>query len=344
MISLLISNVCQCGPSLSFSENRGVSPASQLVVLQGIQFIGLGAVMDELTPRERVYDTIEQLTTRTDRIISVGYLLDRESEMEVPGASENSRRVKLKDTETIPLDIWVQNFPKDLNMSYEVKRTIDLVRRNELAVLTQELEKRLAVQKAFPNRANNKFKLGITTHNLAVLNVLAGEDNKAEHLFRKAVSLKASSFGANHPEVALSLGQIGIQQFSQGQFQEALVSFQEAHKIHVASNHPFEAILNNIACCEFQLGNHKKAARTLQEAREIQRKSQVSTAQADLDLLHVATMITNHGYLLLAMKQYEEARALFQEGLLIQESVLSSDHRAVRDTLSNIEFSNAFHS
>jgi hypothetical protein len=47
---------------------------------------------------------------------------------------------------------------------------------------------------------------------------------------------------------------------------------------------------------------------------------------------------------MLALKQYEEARSILEEALLIQESVLEDGHRAIRDTRSNLEFTNAFHS
>ena len=83
----------------------------QFVELHGIRFIGLGAVVDELTPRERVYDTLEQLTTRTERMISVGYLID------VPAiVAENRYQLSgpIKVTETVPLDVWNTRYPGSL--------------------------------------------------------------------------------------------------------------------------------------------------------------------------------------------------------------------------------------
>ena len=59
-----------------------LSPSSQFIELIGIQYIGLGAVVDELTPKERVYDTLEQLTTRTERLITIGYLVDEEEKQQ----------------------------------------------------------------------------------------------------------------------------------------------------------------------------------------------------------------------------------------------------------------------
>lgn len=98
-----------------------MGPQTQIVEMRGIRFIGLGAVVDELTPRERVYDTLEVFRTRTERLVSVGYLLDRESE-------DTPRSLVEKVVETCPLDTWNRDFPDQRNLSKEVKRVIDLVK------------------------------------------------------------------------------------------------------------------------------------------------------------------------------------------------------------------------
>lgn len=196
----------------------------------------------------------------------------------------------------------------------------------------------------------NFYISGITAHNLGVAKVLAGDDSAAEPLFREAISLKETAFGRDHEEVALSWDELGIQLFARGEFDEASAAFREAHRLRESLSssgipNPILAMtLNNIACCDFQKGNHETALRSLEEARSIQHRAVGSPVQDDLELLHVAIVYCNCGYLKLAMKQYEEARSILEEGLLIQQSVLDDNHRAVRDTLSNIEFTNAFHS
>jgi tetratricopeptide (TPR) repeat protein len=77
-------------------------------------------------------------------------------------------------------------------------------------------------------------------------------------------------------------------------------------------------VLNNIGCCRFSEGNHKQAWVTFLEARDIQQK----TAQADLDLLHVAITLSNLGYVLIQMRQYEQAQEVFEEALLVSLVVL----------------------
>jgi hypothetical protein len=109
---------CLCEPFQFVERTR--SQSEQFVELHSVKFIGLGAVEDELTPRERVYDTLQQLTTRTERLVSIGYLLD-EPRNDVDTSSNAEVR---KATEAIPLDIWNQNYPNDQSMSNEVKTTI----------------------------------------------------------------------------------------------------------------------------------------------------------------------------------------------------------------------------
>jgi hypothetical protein len=117
LVSAFLGN-CLCEPFQFVERTRGQSV--QFVELHSVKFIGLGAVEDELTPRERVYDTLQQLTTRPERLISIGYLLDEPQN----GVESSSNGEVRKATEAIPLDIWNQNYPNDQSMSKEVKKTI----------------------------------------------------------------------------------------------------------------------------------------------------------------------------------------------------------------------------
>lgn len=321
----------------------GVS--TQFVQLQGIRFIGLGAVVDELTPRERVYDTLEVFRTKSERLVTIGYLLDSDVDSTAqPHALE-------KVVETLPLDVWVRDFPDERNMSRDVKNTVELVKSKQFSALANDLSKLLNWQKKHIRSGINFYLVGITAHNLSVAKLLEGDDKEAESLFREAITLKEAAFGRDHAEVALSWDELGIQLFARGDFQGASSAFGQAHGLRKERDgggdtpNPILAMtLNNIACCDFQMGNYHSALRSLEEARNIQHNAIGSSAQDDLDLLHVAIVYGNCGYLNLALKQYEEARSILEEALLIQQSVLADDHRAVRDTLSNIEFTNAFHS
>jgi tetratricopeptide (TPR) repeat protein len=121
----------------------------------------------------------------------------------------------------------------------------------------------------------------------------------------------------------VSLDEIGIQLFAQEKFEEALTVFNEARTIRtktLGANHPKVAmVMNNIACCNFQMGDSLAALETFKEARDIQQQSLAmgSSAKANLDLLHVATTSCNYGYMHLRLKHYEEAQTIFEENLLV---------------------------
>ncbi len=83
-------------------------------------------MVDELTAKERVYDTVEQLTNRTERLISIGYLVDEELEGQDVEKLDQLRSRKI--SETVPLDIWNKNYPHDNSMSRVLKKTIEKIK------------------------------------------------------------------------------------------------------------------------------------------------------------------------------------------------------------------------
>ncbi len=352
--------------ALSFSS-------TQFLELHGIQFIGLGAIEDELTAKERVYDTLEQLTTRTDRLISIGCLVETPNsnlartdctavaQSSSPSSKETSKNVTIT-TQSIPYDVWDATYPNDRTMYGAVKRTIENIKARNFKEALSDFRRAYHQQKRNPSRNGNAFMLGITVHNMGVVSVLAGHDAEALPLFEEAVALKSSTFGPQHPEVAISLDELGIQLFAVERYEDALSTFSQSYSIlaqvHGPDNPRLSMVLNNMACCAFQMRDIQVALSTMSRAMQLQK----ATAQprdasngggggspannADMELLHTAILLNNSGYLRVCVKEYEEARACFDEALLIQQSVLGDayNHRAIRDSRSNLEFTNVFHS
>lgn len=189
---------CLCQGAFPFAERGGFSQNSQFINIHGIEFIGLGAVIDELTPKERVYDTLEQLTTRTERLISIGYL----SVEDPRNNRQHSSEPKIL-LETVPLDVWNKTYPNDVSMSRRLKRMINNIRSKEFDAAIADFTEDLKAQRNHPTRGNNKYIVGITAHNLGVLHVLAGKDDESIPLFVEAIDRKRSIFGPDHPEVAV---------------------------------------------------------------------------------------------------------------------------------------------
>jgi len=358
--------------------------SSQYVELRGIQFIGLGCLEDELTAKERVYDTLEQLSSRTDRLISVGYISVEPSPVSQFSSSTSPLLSSVTEstsllapskvvTTTVPLDVWNNNFPNDRTTSKVVKRIIANIQSKNFCAALVDLQYSYKEQKrkynfmkknATKNDSNKKKKdcyelymLGITIHNIGVVQVLDGHGDKSVPLFEEAVEVKSETLGPGHPEVAISLDELGIQLFALERYDEALVTFQKSQTIlanFYGQGHPqLSMVLNNIACCIFQMRNIQEALSTMKHAIELQKATKLitkdftndaSAEKADLDLLHTAILLNNIGYLKVNVKQYEEARSNFEEALLIQQSVLGDahNHRAIRDSRNNLKLSNAF--
>jgi hypothetical protein len=121
LVRVLMGN-CFCDTSLG---GGGVfdKASTQFVELHGILFIGLGCMSDELTPSARVYDTLQQLSSRTARMVSIGYLVDDEDAAALSGRHGDADIRKM--TQTVPLDVWRQTYPQDAHMSKPVQKLVD---------------------------------------------------------------------------------------------------------------------------------------------------------------------------------------------------------------------------
>lgn len=366
---------CLCADAITLFNTNGTSklPNAQFVLLDGIECIALGAVVDEQKPVQRVMRTVDQLITNTARLIGVGYIKDG---VQPSSASESANmandalvdedgqgqllRYYEKITEVLPLNVWKRkhleatskpnrrgNMNAEFVFPLAIGSTIDYLKRNEFDLALEVLEDILQDQRETRGE-NSKYFEGLIIHNIGVVHMLKGNYSLASPAFKEAVRAKRVAFGGEHPEVAVSLVESGIQLFASEQFDEALVILNDALKIRVqaygSSSPKVAMVLNNIGCVHFEMGNHLAALGTFQEAYEIQQLALGSSQKADLDLLHSATILSNIGYIKLQVKNYEEARIVLEEAMLVQQSVLGDDHRFIKDTISNMEFANAFHS
>jgi hypothetical protein len=106
---------CLCVP-FSLHDVSGLSASSQFITLHGIELIGLGAVVDELSANQRIKESIAQLLQRqNDRLISIGYLMD----------DQTNKSVKV--TQTIPFELWSKTYPNDKKMNPSHKRVTDAI-------------------------------------------------------------------------------------------------------------------------------------------------------------------------------------------------------------------------
>jgi len=259
---------------------------------------------------------------------------------------------------SIPLDIYTYNVGFDLSayQSTDLASVIDNLKNKKFNLVLKKLLEILQRQSGEGNDEDDDdfvedaaLLFGITLHNIAVVNMFAGQYQESTYYFKMAVDAKKISFGDDHRLVADSLNELGILYFAQGRFNEALSTLKEAKAIRIKKfgpNHPKVALTtNNIACIEFLLDQTYSALAMFKEGKDsLRRAIGSSMTMVKLDLLHVATVTCNLGYMEARLKNYDEARAIFEEVLIVQQSVLGDNHETVIDTQSNIDFTNAFHS
>lgn len=314
-MATLLGN-CFCDQTL-YPSSRGSRKRenSQFVELHGLRYIGLGAVTDELSAKERVYDTLEQLTVETDRLVNIG------------------RTVGKDELEFIPLQLFQQQLDPGISMLLKLLSQKDY--ETALEVIAEWL-------KLHQSDEGDPRLAGITAHNYAVVLALSGQHEEAKDFFLGSIHLKEEVLGKEHMQVAKSLDELAIQHFVLGNYPEAVQVLQRAHEIRRQHNTDISITLNNLGCCFFQRKDRTQALETLRQARIFLQSNPIM--KSDIDILHKAIVMCNIGYLLLCEKQYDDARSILEEALLIQQSVLPSSHRALRDTTSNLDFANAFHS
>ena len=241
------------------SDADVTQPHSLYTELDGVECINLGSVEAEQTPAQRVRETINQLSTSDPtRLISIGHLEegtydgDEDDRLHInhphtqrvgfadasaeEGAAHLSQAAIRVKTKMVPLELYESSYPGDLDRSLNRREraAVRHIRAGEYDKAIGQLEEVVRDQKRHLNKGDNKYLLGITLHNLGVVRLLeGGNDQMAIELFREAAEAKKQAFGPEHPIVAESLDEIGIQNFAQNSPADALEIFVEAKRIRV---------------------------------------------------------------------------------------------------------------
>jgi eukaryotic-like serine/threonine-protein kinase len=159
-----------------------------------------------------------------------------------------------------------------------------------------------------------------------------GEYEKAEKMFREALTMQRRLFGNEHEDVAATLNNLALVLSDKGQIAEAEAMFNEALAIQrklSGNEHPNVAgSLSGLANLRLQQGKLVEAETREREALTILKKlpgyERVDLANA---LVVLATVLMSEGKL-------AEAEVTFREALATQRKLLGEDHPAVAESLS----------
>ncbi len=148
----------------------------------------------------------------------------------------------------------------------------------------------------------------------------------------------APQLGPSHPNVAVSLVRIGFLLLQSRQYQNAVVTFQEALRIrldHYGSIHALVANLyNNLGVCHMHLQEFVVGRRYLQQALDIQKDLLGQDESSATALLELADTLCNIGGLCLEWIRQQgpdarhalDAESAFLEALEVRANVLGENH------------------
>ena len=171
-------------------------------------------------------------------------------------------------------------------------------------------------------------------HNLGVLHLVAGDLDATLKHFRKALALRRSVYGLQHPLVAQSLHQIASASAKQGDFEEALANYAEANELYqysLGAEHPeLISALSDLGRVYLSMGDDKRAGQTFRQA--------LAMGQRALYYGHplISNVLMNIGQLQAAMGQHELAEGSFRRALVIRQETKGTDYQGVADTLCSL--------
>ena len=157
---------------------------------------------------------------------------------------------------------------------------------------------------------------------------------EAEPLLQRALQIREKLFGAEHPDVAMSLNDLAGLYQAQGRYAQAEPLLQRALQIReklFSAEHPDVAMsLNNLAMLYQDQGRYAQAEPLLQRALQIHEKF-FGAEHPD-----VAGSLSNLATFYQAKGHYAQAKPLLQRALQIYEKVFGIEHPNVAGSLRNL--------
>jgi tetratricopeptide (TPR) repeat protein len=183
--------------------------------------------------------------------------------------------------------------------------------------------------------------LNIETSNTANLNGhinvylnFLGDYNRAILFAERTLSTREKILGSDHPDIALSLNNLGILFQKMGNLLEAKLCFERALVIRentLEPDHPHTALsLNNLGGILQEMGDHVAARLHYERALAINEKI------LGPDNPKTASILNNLGHLLQKMGDVTAALPYFERALTINEKTLGPDHPNTAPSLNNL--------
>ncbi len=183
-------------------------------------------------------------------------------------------------------------------------------------------------------KQKDKELLAESYNNIGILYGHIGKYNKALEYFKKALKIRLSISGENHPDTVLSYNNMGIVYDYKGEYDKALECHKKALKIRLSlfgENHPHTAATyNNIGIAYNDTGEYGKAIEYHKKALKI-RLSVFGENHPD-----TAATYNNIGILYSDVGEYGKALEYHKKALKIRLSVFGENHPHTATSYNNI--------
>ncbi|MFO7550060.1 MAG: toll/interleukin-1 receptor domain-containing protein [Haliea sp.] len=172
---------------------------------------------------------------------------------------------------------------------------------------------------------------------LAELYFRTGDYARAEPVLQQVLAERLKRFGPEDPSVAKAIEELGLNQFDQGNLEQAELRLREAldlrWRILGEEPHPHLAEnLNNLALVVMTAGNYDEAESLYRDALAMNRRLYgESHPEVALSLGELGGMYRNQGNL-------PKAEASYREALAMQRDLLGDEHPEVARLMSSLAF------
>ncbi|MCB9755899.1 MAG: tetratricopeptide repeat protein [Myxococcales bacterium] len=171
-------------------------------------------------------------------------------------------------------------------------------------------------------------------HRVATVYYAKGAFAEAEAISERALATQLEALGAEHPDVASALNNLGSMQYATGAYDRARVHLSRALAIYeetLGPQHPHVAdALINLANVNYFEGSYEEAKTLYRRALVIHERA-LGESHA-----RVAESLNNLAELLRLTGEYAESKALAERALEIFERALGPKHPSVAEPLLNV--------
>eukprot|EP00580_Thalassiosira_gravida_P009135 CAMPEP_0201629944 /NCGR_PEP_ID=MMETSP0493-20130528/4429_1 /ASSEMBLY_ACC=CAM_ASM_000838 /TAXON_ID=420259 /ORGANISM="Thalassiosira gravida, Strain GMp14c1" /LENGTH=239 /DNA_ID=CAMNT_0048101015 /DNA_START=407 /DNA_END=1126 /DNA_ORIENTATION=- len=190
-------------------------------------------------------------------------------------------------------------------------------------------------------------RVGESHQSLGLFYLFSENYRDAETHFGHSVRIYTNALGIKHPDVASALMFKGLAHLALEKLGDAMACMLRVRRVREDAlgrqhgPHPeIGAILNNMACVQYELGDYKRAESLFQEALDLQRE--VFTTEPDF-LKGVSIVLCNIAFLHAKSGSFPKALIELEGALQIRQDILLEDSSRMSDITENMAHLLAIH-